>query len=273
MMLLNGELAPTANLPLPNRGLFFNDGFFETMVWAGGTLRYLPHHCNRMQRAAAALDLVLPEPLATPEALTTTLGRLVAVQPTAAAQRVRVQFWRAGGGLYTPATTAAEWLATAQPFEARETPVAVASFADTVRTAFSPASFCKGPNALLYVLAARERVQRGLDDILLLSPQGHVAEAGAAAVGWIRGGAVYGPAETAGGVAGTRAAHLRGLAEKLGIPWRTDLYEPTALLGAEAVFTANVAGIRAVQRVGKSSFASDQHPVLAALREADRATN
>ncbi|MFD2785975.1 aminotransferase class IV [Hymenobacter rubripertinctus] len=271
MMLLNDELLPAGSLALPNRGLFFNDGFFETIIWADGHVRYLPHHLARMRRAAVVLGLALPLALATAEALTATVARLVAAQPGAPAQRIRVQLWRAGAGLYAPPTTAAEWLATAQAFEARETPAAAADFSTTVRTAFSPVAFCKGPNALLYVLAAREREQRGLDELLLLSAEGYVAEAGAAAVGWVRDGAVYVPAETAGGVAGTRLAHLRRVAEKLRIPWFEGLYAPGTLLAAEAVFTANVAGIRPVLRVGQNSFASDQHPVLAALRRADRA--
>ncbi|MBT9394201.1 aminotransferase class IV [Hymenobacter sp. NST-14] len=273
MVLYNGGLLPAnaVRLALPNRGLFFNDGFFETLVWADGRLRYLTQHWNRMQRAAAALGLVLPGPLATPEALTATLARLVAAQPAPAGpQRLRLQLWRSGGGLYAPATSAAEWLATAQPFAARETPVESADFAATVRTACSPVSFCKGPNALLYVLAAREREQRGLEEILLLSAEGYVAEAGAAAVAWIRDGAVWTPAETAGGVAGTRLAHLRAAAEKLALPWHAGLYEPAALLAAEAVFTANVAGIRPVLRVGEATFASDHHPVLRALRAAEQ---
>ncbi|OWP64063.1 hypothetical protein CDA63_06260 [Hymenobacter amundsenii] len=275
MLLYNDTLhaAATFSLPLPNRGLFFNDGFFETMVWAGGALRYQPHHLARMHRAAAVLGLPLPAALATPAALTATLGQLVAAQPIPGLpQRVRVQFWRAGAGLYTaPEPAATQWLATAQPFEARDTPLASVDFATTVHAQLSPVSFCKGPNALLYVLAAREREQRGLDDIVLLSAQGYVAEAGAAAVGWIRDGAVYVPAEAAGGVAGTRLAHLKAVAATLDIAWHEGLYEPADMLAAEAVFTANVASIRPVLRLGTVRLTSGQHPLLKQLRLADSA--
>ena len=272
MLLYNGHLQESASLVLPNRGLFFNDGFFETMVWADGALRYHPHHLARMRRAAAALDLPLPAALASSEALTTTLARLVAAQPTPSGpHRVRLQLWRGGGGLYTlSAAASTEWLATAQPFEVREQPVQSTDFSQTIRTQLSPVSFCKGPNALLYVLAARERDERGLEEILLLSAEGYVAEAGAAAVGWIRAGAVYVPAEAAGGVAGSRLAHLRAVAQRLGISWHSGLYAPTELLAAEAVFTANVAGIRPVLSVGSHRFASEAHPLLEQLRLAEQ---
>ena len=66
MLLLNGHLLPTAALPLPNRGLSFGDGFFETLIFADGRLRYAADHHARMQRAAAALHLTLPAPTLPP---------------------------------------------------------------------------------------------------------------------------------------------------------------------------------------------------------------
>jgi branched-subunit amino acid aminotransferase/4-amino-4-deoxychorismate lyase len=70
-LLLNGQLlaAESCRLSLPNRGLAFGDGFFETLVYKTGRLRLAADHHARMARAAAALYLALPEPLATPEAL------------------------------------------------------------------------------------------------------------------------------------------------------------------------------------------------------------
>ncbi|WBA43190.1 aminotransferase class IV [Hymenobacter canadensis] len=271
MVLFNGELLPAdaVRLPLPNRGLYFNDGFFETLVWEPAGLRYLPYHLARMQRAAAALGLHLPAALATGATLTATVRQLAATAQEPL-QRIRLQLWRSGGGLYAPATADAEWLVTSQPFTATETPILRCDFAETVRTHASPVSFCKGPNALTYVLAARERQQRGLEELILLSGDGYVAETVAAAIGWIWQGAVYVPAEAAGGVAGTRLAHLRAVAATLGLPWHEGLYEPAGLLQAEAVFTANIAGIRPVQAVAGHLFNSETHPVLRQLQVAER---
>lgn len=271
LVLYNGDLLPAdaVRLPLPNRGLYFNDGFFETLVWEPAGLRYLPHHLARMQQAAAALELQLPASLATGPALTATVRQLAstAQEPQ---QRIRLQLWRSGGGLYAPATTEAEWLMTTQPFTPAETAIRRCDFAETVRTHHSPVSFCKGPNALTYVLAARERLQRGLDEVILLSGSGRVAETVAASIAWIRDGAVYVPSEAAGGVAGTRLAHLRAVAETLGIGWQSGLYEPAELLRAEAVFTANVAGIRTVQTIASHVFNSETHPLLHHLLTTER---
>ncbi|MCR5890057.1 hypothetical protein LRS06_20225 [Hymenobacter sp. J193] len=96
MLLLNGHLLPTAALPLPNRGFTFGDGFFETLIFAGGQLRFGVQHFARMQAAAAALYLELPEALASAEQLELEMGRLAAANELTAA-RVRLQIWRAGG--------------------------------------------------------------------------------------------------------------------------------------------------------------------------------
>jgi len=155
MLLFNGELLDSATfaLPLPNRGLAFGDGFFETLIFTNGRLRLAADHAARMQQAAAALYLTLPAALATAEALGSTLARLAAANHLPAA-RLRLQLWRAGGGRYTPPTDAAEWLATAEAFVPDEAPLQHADFAHETHSLYSPLSFCKGPQAWLYVRAA-----------------------------------------------------------------------------------------------------------------------
>ncbi|SNR29215.1 aminotransferase class IV [Hymenobacter mucosus] len=271
MLLYNGQLLSSESFTfsLPNRGLFFNDGFFETMVWAHGSILYLPHHLHRLHRAAAALHFALPPALVTADALLATLQPLAdtfAQMPC----RLRLQLWRQGGGLYTPTTSACEWLVTGQPFTPLETQVERAAFAEKVSTQPSPVSFCKGPNALTYVLAAQERAQRNLDDVVLLSPAGYVAETVSAAVGWLREHVIYVPAAATGCVAGVRLAHLRTIALALGFGWQEGLYLPADLLAAEAVFTANIAGLRPVQQLGDTLFSSNAHVGLHHLRLADR---
>ncbi|AYA36305.1 hypothetical protein D3Y59_04040 [Hymenobacter oligotrophus] len=267
--LLNGRLLPAAEveLPLPNRGLQFNDGFFETMVYEGGAVRWAAHHLGRMQRAATALHLELPPALANAAALNHTLAPLAAT--TAGPARIRLQLWRAGGGLYAPATQQAEWLATAASFVPNNSPVGTADFAQRIGTQYSPVSFCKGPYALHYVLAAQERDARGLDELLLLDAHGHVAESVSAAVFWISNNELHAPAPESGCVAGVRQAHLRQVAQQLGIRCHLGLYRPAALLAADAVFTANVAGIRNIERLAGTAYKQTEHPLLDALRRQD----
>jgi len=261
MILFNGELlAPQAfALPLPNRGLAFGDGFFETLIFADGRLRLAPDHAARMQQAAAALYLTLPAALATAAALAATLTQLALANQLPAA-RLRLHVWRAGGGRYTPPTATAEWLATAESFTPDDAPLQLVDFA--LDTQSSPLSFCKGPQAWLYVRAAHERQQRGLDEIILLDAAGHVAEAGAAAIFWGKDDVLFTPALASGCVAGVRRAAVLRAARAAGLACHEGLFPPADLLAADFAFTANVAAVRVVQRVGPAKFLTHLFPKL-----------
>ena len=268
LLLFNGLLvaANDFELPLPNRGLGFGDGFFETLIFTGNRLRLATDHFARMQQAADALYLTLPAALASAEALETTLTPLAAANNLPAA-RLRLQLWRAGGGRYTPPTDAAEWLATAEAFVADELPIEKADFALETHSIPSPLSFCKGPQAWLYVRAAHERTQRGLDEIILCDTAGHVAEAGAAAVFWVKDGVLFTPSLASGCVAGVRRAQVLRAAQAAGIMCREGLFSPDDLLAAEAVFTANVAALRTVQRVASGRFSGHLPSFLETIDE------
>jgi branched-chain amino acid aminotransferase len=251
MLLFNGELTDPATfrLPLPNRGLAFGDGFFETLIFAEGRLRLAAGHLARMQQAAAALYLTLPTTLATAKTLEATLAGLALANALPAA-RLRLQLWRGGGGRYTPPTDAAEWLATAEAFVPDDTPLQRIDFAHDTHSQFSPLSFCKGPQAWLYVRAAYERRQRGLDEVILCDAAGHVAEAGAAAIFWVKNDVLHTPALASGCVAGVRRAAVLAAAQAAGLATREGLFAPAHLLAADFAFTANVAAVRTVRQVG-----------------------
>ncbi|QKG54655.1 aminotransferase class IV [Hymenobacter sp. BRD67] len=241
----------------------FGDGFFETLVYSNGGLRYPAGHLARMQQAAAALYLRLPHSLATTKALETTLAQL-AVANQLPAGRLRLQLWRAGRGRYTPPTDAVEWLATAEPFVTDNSPLQQVDFAQQTQTVFSPLSFCKGPQAWLYVRAAHERQQRGLDEIILCDAAGHVAEAGAAAIFWVKDEVLFTPALASGCVAGVRRAAVQQAALALGIRCQQGLFSPADLLDADAAFTANVAAIRVIHSIQTKKY-STNNPLVTNL--------
>ena len=254
----NGQLLPVDSLalPLPNRGLSFGDGFFETLVFTAGRLHLASDHLARMQQAASALYLTLPQTLATDEALEATLARLAAANnlPTA---RLRLQMWRAGGGRYTPTTDATDWLATAEAFEADESIIEKADFALETHSLFSPLSFCKGPQAWLYIRAAHERQQRGLDEIIICDAAGHVAEAGASAIFWLKDGVLFTPSLASGCVAGVRRAQVLRVARAAGVECWEGLFERNDLLIADAAFTANAVSVRIIRNIGNTTLPFD----------------
>ena len=263
MLLFNEELVDEKGfgLTLPNRGLAFGDGFFETLIFADNRLRYAADHLARMQQAAAALHLTLPAALATADALENSLRQLATANNFPMA-RLRLQLWRNGGGRYTPLTDAADWLATAEAFVPDDSPILRADFAQETNSIYSPLSFCKGPQSWIYVRAAHERQRRGLDEIILCDAAGHVAEAGAAAIFWLKNDVLFTPALETGCVAGVRRAQVLWKARAQGMECREGLFLQEELLAADTVFTANVATLHKLKQLGNKTFVLSDEQLL-----------
>ncbi len=248
LTLLHDQLIQTenANLSLDNRGFRYNDGFFETLLFLDGELQNWVFHRARIQRGATAMHLSFPIDFATQ--LPQLLTQLVAANGlTEGRARVRWQCWREGKGLYTPQSTAASWMATVEPLDEGYSaqPNGRAGISTTIETSPSKISFLKGPNAALYTLASIEREQRGLDELILLSPRGHVAESTSACVCWVQYPIVFAPdAALTGAVDGIGLAAFADRVQRAGWYFRTGTYRPSYLYQAEALITVNSLGWR-----------------------------
>ncbi|WP_242918929.1 aminotransferase class IV [Pontibacter liquoris] len=267
MLLYNGHLMQeqALRLPLSNRAFQYNDGFFETLIVQQGRIRFWQHHVARMQDAAAALQIRLFDQLA-PAALEQQLLTLAGQNKAEKYGRLKLKVWRDGAGLYTPQTDEAAWLATAEA----TTPADVSPLQVGLcrRTTTLPSSFShfKGPNALVYVQAAREKAGTTYNDMLLLSPEGAVAELISSNIFWLQQNTLFTPSLTTGCVNGIlRRAIMQWASEK-----RVDVVEcqiGLAELSEEAtVFAANVTGFRWVPAISGQAY-GQQHPLLDQLQQ------
>lgn len=256
--LFHDRLVPVEALGLgpDNRAFRYNDGFFETIIFVDGQSRWWKHHADRIRKGAAKLRLTLPDNFF--ERLHTWLGQLVAANGLSrGAARVRWQCWREGGGYYAPDSTAATWLATAEAQEIVPpgSSGGRAGIAETVQSSPSVLAFLKGPNAALYTLAGLEKQARGLDELILLSPRGFVAEATTSALIWLQGNTLYTPdAEATGAVSGVRLAALTTQAAAAGWRIRPVTNRPNYLELADAVATVSVTGIRWLDQIENHRF-------------------
>ncbi len=266
--LFHDQLVPAESVLLSaeNRGFRYGDGFFETILFIDGQPKWWKYHADRIRRGAAVFRLTFPDDFF--ERLHTWLGQLLAANGLAnGPARVRWQCWRQGKGLYTPLTTAASWVATAERQElfVNAEPSGHAVLADAVQTAPSMLSFLKGPNAALYALAGLEKLDRGADELILLSPRGFVAEATAAALIWLQGNTLYTPDPIGtGAVAGVRLAALSAQVANSGWRVRHVANRPNYLEAADAVATINVTGIRWLAAVEDRTYRPS--PALDAFR-------
>nr|WP_240336950.1 aminotransferase class IV [Rufibacter sp. SYSU D00308] len=230
-------------MPLTNRAFQYNDGFFETLILEEGRVRYWPEHQERMAEAATALHLLLPQELLAGQ-FPAQVALLAQQNRCGALARIKLRVWRAGEGLYTPQTDRVEWMVTAHPATEPSTVPLQAGLCQTVHTVPSPFSQFKGFNSPVYVVASREKASRGLDDLVLLSPEGQLAELTFSNLFWVKDKTLYTPALTSGCLNGVMRRNLLKKAPQHGWQVAEVLRLPSALEEADLVFAGNVTGLR-----------------------------
>ncbi len=268
MLLYNGDFIPESELrlPLTNRAFQYNDGFFETVIIANEKLRFWNDHKLRMLAAAKALKLELPQTIVSGE-LEEKLLQLAEHNNATNYGRLKLKLWRSGGGLYTPDTNIADWLATITPSTPTITSPLHIGICETVTTNYSPFSFFKGPNALLYVMAGVEKKEKRMDDMLLLNKQKQVSELISSNIFWVKNRELYTPALETGCVNGIARTNIIRWCKKAGIKAREVYFSTEALFQANVVFSANVTGIRSINQIGEQSINTDD-AFLAEVRQA-----
>ncbi|MFT2007602.1 aminotransferase class IV [Pontibacter sp. 13R65] len=254
-LLFNNQLVPEDEMLFyrHNRALQYNDGFFETIVVQEGSVRLWNYHLERIQKAASALKLELDTQLLSKE-FPDTILELAEQNLATPFARVKLKIWRSGAGLYTPETSKSDWILTAQPvadFKSTDLDIGICK---TVTTSFTPFSFCKGPNSLLYVMAGVEKKESHKQDMLLLDQQGHMAELTSSNIFWFTNNTLFTPPISTGCVQGIMRAYILNWANRKGIKLREETGNVEILRNSETVFAANVFGVRPITRIEQSEL-------------------
>ncbi|MFC6999731.1 aminotransferase class IV [Rufibacter roseus] len=246
-LIYNGQSIQESELrlPLSNRAFQYNDGFFETIILKDGQVRFWQEHLERIKEAAAVLKIDLPAELLNND-FPEVVKKLAAQNKGGAFARIKLKVWRSGAGLYTPEQNQADWLLTAQPTqELAMAPISV-DVCQSIRTIPSPFSSFKGINSPVYVLASQEKTERQLEDLILLSPLGHVAELTYSNIFWLKDNTLYTPALETGCLNGIMRRKLLRWATQTSFKMEEGLFVPQAIHEAELTFGGNVTGFRVI---------------------------
>ena len=248
---LNGVFFRTDEpaISLSNRGFLYGDGFFETIHAYGTEAKYIDIHLARIAKSLLLLQLV-PPPYLNADFLSKEITRLLNKNRIFGSARVRVTFFRADGGLYTPSTNALGIAMHATPLSDNYYPynlkgLVVDMFSD-VRKPINILSSIKTCSAQLYVLAGLFKNEQEVDDCLLINDQNRVVEAISSNVFLVAKGAIYTPSLNEGCVAGVMRSVVIDLARKEGYSVNDSVrLDPEMVLDADELFLTNaVTGIR-----------------------------
>lgn len=254
---INEELKE--NLPITDRGLAYGDGIFETMLLENGSIALWGYHYQRLTKGLLALKVPCEEKVLfanlnkaietykasnTSEANSTAVVKLIVTRGS-------------GGRAYCPPEEPQIVIAVVvtplsgdvlEAQEAYQKNGIEVHYCQQAIPIMPSTAGCKTLNQLAYVLAADERqsaVNRGCQEGLMLTEQGHVVEATARNIFIVKKGELYTPELDQCGVAGVlREYIIRELAPKVGVAVNKLPLLKKNIQQAEEIFLCNsVAGI------------------------------
>ena len=250
-----------SSLALPDRGLNFGDGLFETLLVDSGRILHIERHLYRLQLGMAALEI------------SSNLDELVTQLNTAAAEfaeapwaAMRLTLTRGAGprGYLPPDSDSqhSQFVIEVSPIarDCGEPEEPARLGLAELRLALQPAlAGIKHLNRLEQVLAAQQLAKSGFREGVLLDTQDHIVSVVAGNIFALKGGCIVTPALHYCGIAGTRRALLmERWAPALGLDVIETKMTLSDLESAEEVFYTNALfGVRSVASVGRVEFPGD----------------
>lgn len=262
---VEGEAARV--LPLPDRGLDFGDGLFETLLLARGRPLYTDLHLERLEAGLAALRF--PACMERVESCLRVAAEDIQLRgwPWCA---MRLTVTRGSGPRgYTPPARAHPRVivqAVALTRDCATSAPAARLVTASIRLPRQPAlARIKHLNRLEQVLAAQEGAARGADEVLLLDAEGEMVSLAAGNLFLVCGDELVTPQLQDRGVCGTRRRLvMERWAPAVGMSVRECALGPHELGRASEVFYTNALfGLRAVSELDDHSWRD--HAVCGAL--------
>ncbi|MGA2530700.1 MAG: aminotransferase class IV [Acidimicrobiales bacterium] len=258
---INGRLAQGSHalLTVTDRGFQLGDGVFETIRVLSGNPLELSLHTSRLKASAAVLAITLPDDLE--EILPGAIAQLCAansLDDPGSTVAVRITASRGpvvGRALLPPeacepSLVIQAWRVDPPKPELLERGLSLI-ISEVRRDPASPLAKVKTTSRAELVYARLEAHHRGVDDALLLTTDGHIAEATSASIFLVEASGLATPSLDCGVlVSTTRGWIISAGARALGLAVRQAWLLPDDLFAADEVFLASsVAGIVPVTSV------------------------
>lgn len=259
--------APTSVLPLPDRGLDYGDGLFETILVHRGKVLFAELHLERLAHGLRALAL--------PDCLPAAQQQLESAASVAGQKEwtwavLRLSVVRGSGARgYTPSSTSPPRIlifVSCLDRDCTQMSAAATLCVAAIRLSTQPAlAHIKHLNRLEQVLAAAQAQEEGTDECIVLDQTDHITSVVAGNLFLVRHGELLTPKLVNCGVMGTRRRLIiEKWAPSLGLNVREVALTLLDLQTVEEVFYSNsLQTVRPVARLSEHYW--DDHSVCNAL--------
>ncbi|QRN03133.1 4-amino-4-deoxychorismate lyase [Legionella sp. MW5194] len=243
--------------------IYLGEGLFETLRVQDGTPCYPDLHWQRLHDSAARLHIALELPYA--HWLQRLQQCLLEAKEPVNGVKALLSGGRAARGLLTTGTEP-QLVLTAFHYSPATTPLTLVS-SRWQRDRNNPVYGLKSINYLEAIMARRQAVERGADDVLFYNTEGEATETTVANLFMISGNCLYTPPLSCGLLAGIIRQRLLTQAGDWGVICQELPLTQHQLYSAEALFVCNaLQGVQAVQRLDNAAYDS-HHPLLLFLKE------
>lgn len=256
---LNGKFVKReeAFLPAETSGLYYGAGCFETMLWEHGSIFRFSRHIGRLLDGLIYLGVNIGC-MPSEDRLREVIERLLSLnsyQELRAKVRIQASLKTKGGYKDEDLTDIILLITTDKVSVDVPERSMIISDTSVVPNECKPAHL-KLSNMLHYRQAGREALKAGVDDAVMLTTGGLVAESSIANIFWKRGEKIYTPSEACDILPGiTRNSLLELLKDEEDYRVEEGEYDVKDLQHADAVWLTNsVMGIVAVSEINGVQF-------------------
>jgi len=161
-----------------NRAIRYGDGIFETICVRNDEPLFLQDHWNRLEHGLQVLGIPMP-PAFSYKMLDDSI-RLLLHKNELSYARMRLMLFREADGMYIPETKGSTWHLSVtgtvpEFYQSNEVGLSAGVFELDHKTC-GPLSNLKSLNALIYVMAGRETLKAGIDEMFITNEQGKIIE-------------------------------------------------------------------------------------------------
>lgn len=239
-----------------NRAFLFGDGVFETMLFQNRTIRFAGDHQLRVRTGLEVLGMNMDN-LSSLNQLEQHLND-IGLPDTS--YRIRWNVYRAGQGKYSPIEDFTLESLQLSPFHKAPSVKFNAYISSGIYVPESPWSHCKTLSGLNYVMAAKEKVAKDMDEVILKNLKGFISEAGSSNLFWLRNGIYYTPSLASSCIAGIGRGRVIQRLKDTGRTILEGNFLENDLLNADKVFTTNVTGASYIYKIGENKFDTAPDP-------------
>jgi branched-subunit amino acid aminotransferase/4-amino-4-deoxychorismate lyase len=233
---------------LSNRSFRYGDGLFESIRIANHRPQFLKEHIQRLLMGMKVLKMQ-PHAQLNEQFMEAAIVELTHKNNIEAGGRVRLTIYRNDGGLYAPDTNEVSYYIETSRLDEPNYMLNPKGFTIDLYSELKKQqhilSNIKSANSLLYVMAAINKKQLGLDECLLLNDKHYIIEGISSNIFAVKNGVLYTPPIADGCVDGVMRKKIIEIAQANRIAVYEISIMQNVLLGADELFLTNaVNGIR-----------------------------